>query len=110
MGAMRNAYKILVGKPEGKRSLERSGSSWEDNIRMDLRVSDGGWQFFSSPPRPDRFWGPPSLLSNNYRGRSPGVKQPGRESDHSPPSSAEVENAWSYTSTPPMRFHGVGLN
>jgi hypothetical protein len=29
-----------------------------------------------------------------------GVKRPGREADHSPSSSAELENAWSYTSTP----------
>jgi hypothetical protein len=28
--------------------------------------------------------------------------RPGREADHSPPSSAEVKKAWSYTSTPPM--------
>jgi hypothetical protein len=27
-----------------------------------------GWEFFSSPPRPDRLWSPPSLLSNEYRG------------------------------------------
>jgi hypothetical protein len=26
-----------------------------------------GWEFFSSPPRPDRLWDPPSLLSNGYR-------------------------------------------
>jgi hypothetical protein len=31
---------------------------------------------------------------------SPGVKRPGREAEHSPPSVTEVENAWSYTSTP----------
>jgi len=36
--------------------------------------------------------------------------QPGREADHSPPSSAEVKNAWSYTSTPPICLHGVVLN
>jgi hypothetical protein len=30
----------------------------------------------------------------------PGVKRPGRVADHSPPSSAEVKNTWSYTSTP----------
>jgi hypothetical protein len=30
-----------------------------------------------------------------------GVKRPGRESDHSPPSSTEVKNTWKYTSTPP---------
>jgi hypothetical protein len=35
---------------------------------------------------------------------SPGVKLPGREADHSPPSSAEVKNAWSYTSTSPFVF------
>jgi hypothetical protein len=33
-----------------------------------------------------------------------GVKLPGRESDHSPPSIAEFKNVWSYTSTPPYVF------
>jgi hypothetical protein len=37
MGEMRNAYKILVGKPDGKRSLGRPRHRWEDNIKMDLR-------------------------------------------------------------------------
>jgi hypothetical protein len=36
-GGMRNAYNILVGKPEGERSLRRSRCKWEDNIRVDLR-------------------------------------------------------------------------
>jgi hypothetical protein len=39
-----------------------------------------------------------------------GVKLPGREVDHSPPSSAEVKTVWSYTSTPPIRLHGVVLS
>jgi hypothetical protein len=30
-------YKVLVGKPEGKRPLGRPGRRWEDGIRMDLR-------------------------------------------------------------------------
>jgi len=34
---MRNAYKILAGKPEEKRPFGRPGGRWEDNIRMDLR-------------------------------------------------------------------------
>jgi hypothetical protein len=34
---MRNAYKILVGKSEGKRPLERPRYRWEDNIEMDLK-------------------------------------------------------------------------
>jgi hypothetical protein len=36
IGQKRNAYKILVGKPGGKRILGRSNSRWEDTIRMDL--------------------------------------------------------------------------
>jgi hypothetical protein len=37
MGAKRNAYRILVGKPEGKRSLVRPRHRWVGNIKMDLR-------------------------------------------------------------------------
>jgi hypothetical protein len=33
-----------------------------------------------------------------------GVKEPGRETDHSSPSSAEIKNVWSYTSTPQFVF------
>jgi len=39
-----------------------------------------------------------------------GVKRAGRETDHSPPSSAEVKNAWSYISTPPIYLYGVVLS
>jgi len=39
-----------------------------------------------------------------------GVKRRGSEANHSPPSSSEVSNAWSYTSTPPIRLHGVMLS
>jgi hypothetical protein len=38
------------------------------------------------------------------------VKRPGREADHSRPSSAEVKNGWSCTSTLSIRFHGVVLS
>ena len=37
MEQSRNAYRVLVGKPEGKRPLGRPRCQWEDNIRMDLR-------------------------------------------------------------------------
>jgi hypothetical protein len=37
MGANRNAYRILVGKPEEKRPLGRPRRRWEDTIRMDFR-------------------------------------------------------------------------
>jgi hypothetical protein len=36
MGQMRNTYKILVRRREGKKQLERSKSRWKDNIKMNL--------------------------------------------------------------------------
>jgi hypothetical protein len=43
MGEEREVYKVLVGKPEGKRPLGRPRRRWEDGIRMDLReVGLGG--------------------------------------------------------------------
>ena len=37
MGGGRGVYRVLVGKPEGKRPLGRPRSRWEDNIKMDLQ-------------------------------------------------------------------------
>jgi hypothetical protein len=37
MEEMRNVYKMLAGKPEGKRSLGRHSRRWDVNIRIDLR-------------------------------------------------------------------------
>jgi hypothetical protein len=39
----RNAYRLLVGKPEGKRPLGRPLRRWVDNIKMDLRDTGWGW-------------------------------------------------------------------
>jgi hypothetical protein len=41
MGEEKNVYRVLMGKPEGKRPLERPRRRWEDGIRMDLR--EIGW-------------------------------------------------------------------
>jgi hypothetical protein len=41
MGEKRNAYRLLVGKPEGKRPLGRPRSRWVDNIRINL--GEVGW-------------------------------------------------------------------
>jgi hypothetical protein len=42
VGKGRGAYRVLVGKPEGKRPLGRPRRRWEDNIRMDLQEVDVG--------------------------------------------------------------------
>jgi hypothetical protein len=41
LGENRNAYRILVGMPEGKRPLGRPERRWVDNIKIDLREIDG---------------------------------------------------------------------
>jgi hypothetical protein len=44
MGEGRNMYRVLVGKPEGKRPLRRLMHRWKDGIRMDIReIGCGGW-------------------------------------------------------------------
>jgi hypothetical protein len=43
MGEGRNVYRALMGKPEGKRLLERPRHRWKDGIKMDLReIAWGG--------------------------------------------------------------------
>jgi hypothetical protein len=41
MGEKKGAYRILVGRPEGRRPLGRPRHRWEDNIKMDLQ--EAGW-------------------------------------------------------------------
>jgi hypothetical protein len=51
MGERRNAYSVLVGKPEGRRPLGRPRHRWEVNIEMDLggnRVWGCGFDLFGS--------------------------------------------------------------
>ena len=49
MGQGRRAYRVLVGKPEGKGPLGRPRRRWEDNIKMDLQeveeVVGTGWSW-----------------------------------------------------------------
>jgi hypothetical protein len=46
MGEGRGAYRVLVGRPKGKRPLGRPRRGWEDNIKMDLReigINGANW-------------------------------------------------------------------
>jgi hypothetical protein len=54
------------------------------------------------PNQPPIQWVPVALFLK--------VKRPGREADHSPPSSYEIKNAYSYTSAPTIRLHGMVLS
>jgi hypothetical protein len=45
IGERRNVYRVLDGKPEGKRPLGRPRRRWEDGIKMDLR--ELGWGVWS---------------------------------------------------------------
>ena len=51
-------------------------------------------------------WGPHSILFKGYQASSPGVKKPGHEFSHSPPSSAGIKNEWIDTTFPSPSTHG----
>jgi hypothetical protein len=71
------------------------------SVVTDLRafIAGKGRDFISSPRSPKRLWGPSSLLSNGNQEFVSGVKRPKCKADYSPPSSTEIKNTWSYTST-----------
>jgi len=55
MGERRGVYRVLVGKPEGKRTLGRPRRRWEDNIKMDLHeVGCGGMDWIKLAQDRDR--------------------------------------------------------
>jgi hypothetical protein len=57
MGERRGVYRVLVGKPEGKRPLGRPKRSWQDNIKMDLQeVGCGGKGWIELAQDRDRGW------------------------------------------------------
>jgi hypothetical protein len=56
MGEGRKVYRVLVGKPEGKRPLERPRRRWEVGIRMDLReIGWGGAEWIQLAQDKDRW-------------------------------------------------------
>ena len=56
MGERRGVYRVLVGKPVGRRLLGRSRRTWEDNIKMDLQeVGCGGMDWIEVVQDRDRW-------------------------------------------------------
>jgi hypothetical protein len=78
-------------------------TDWTTGVRSPAEAKD-----FSSSLCPNQLWGPPSLLSNGYRGSFHGSKaRPGRDADHSPHLVSRSRRSKNYTSSPPWRLHGV---
>jgi hypothetical protein len=56
MGERRGIYRVLVGKPEGKRPFQRPRHRWQDNIKMDLQeVRCGGMDWIELAQDRDRW-------------------------------------------------------
>jgi len=56
MGERKGVYRVMMGKPEGKRPLGRPWCRWEDNIKMDLQeVGCGGMDWIELAQDRDRW-------------------------------------------------------
>jgi hypothetical protein len=65
MGEERKVYRVLVGKPEGKRPLRRRRRRWENGIRMDLReIGLGGVDWIRLAEDRGRWWAVVSAVMN----------------------------------------------
>jgi hypothetical protein len=65
MGEGRSVYRILVGKPEGKRPLGRPTCRWEDNNKAELQeVGCGGMDWVELAQDRDRWWALVNVVMN----------------------------------------------
>jgi hypothetical protein len=65
MGEGRNVYRVLVGRPEGKRPLGRPRHRWEDGIKMDLReIGWGGVEWIHLAQDRDLWWALVNVVMN----------------------------------------------
>jgi hypothetical protein len=78
---------LPVGRPRGRISNPGEGKNF--HFSMSSRAALG----LTQPP-----------IQWVRKALSPGVKRPGRESDKSPPTTADAKKTWVYTSTPPFAF------
>jgi len=82
---------------------------WTTGVSIPGRGSDGIFPFATAFRPALRLIQPPPIQWV-LGALNPGIKRPRREADHSPPSSAEVKNVFSYTYALPIRLHGVVLS
>jgi len=65
IGESRYVYRVLVGKPKGKRPLGRPRSRWKDNIKMNLQeVGCGGMDWIGLSQDKDRWRAPVNAVMN----------------------------------------------
>jgi len=65
VGDRRGVYRVLVGKPEGKRPLGSPRHRWGDNIQMDLQeVGCGGMDWIKLAQDKDRWWALATVVMN----------------------------------------------
>ena len=65
VGERIDIYRVLMGKPEGKRPLGRPRHRWEDNIKMDLQeVGCGGVDWIELAEDRDRWWALVNVILN----------------------------------------------
>jgi hypothetical protein len=96
--------KIILVRNSGIIHVQEIHRSKDSSVNIVTRLRAGRF-LFPTASRLPLLWDPPSLASNRYRGLFPReYRGPGSEANHSPPTSAEVKNAWSYTSTPTYVF------
>jgi len=64
-GGRRGVYRVLVGKPQGKRQLGRPRRRWEDIIEMDFQeVGCGGFDWIDLAQDRDRWWALVNAIMN----------------------------------------------
>jgi hypothetical protein len=67
VGERRGVYRVLVGKPEGKRQLGRPRLRWEDNIKMDLQeVGCGVTDWIKLAHSRESWWALVSAVMNHW--------------------------------------------
>jgi hypothetical protein len=64
MGEGRGMYRVLLGKPEGKRPLGRHRHRWEDNIKMNQEVGCGVMDWIELAQDRDRWWALVNVVMN----------------------------------------------
>jgi hypothetical protein len=87
------------------------GKNQESVYQLDLELENPGIEsrhgqgIFLSSKTSRPTWKSPSRPLRMYRGSFQMINRPKREVDHRPPSRAEINNEWSYDSTPHIRVH-----